>query len=95
MSAKGKGKYAYLGLGPMRVWVNGKDSSPYRIYRIWRSMMKRVRLSPSIRKYKPTYVELHLTICDEWRDFGVFWHWAMSHGYRDDLCEVYGIHDLY
>ena len=57
--------------------------------------MKRVRLSPSIRKYKPTYVELHLTICDEWRDFGNFWHWAMSHGYRDDLCEVYGIHDLY
>ena len=48
-------------------------------------MKQRARLIPSVRKDEPTYVELNLTICDEWLDFGNFWHWAMSHGYRDDL----------
>ena len=48
-------------------------------------MKNRVRKPHSFRKEKPTYVELNLTICDEWLDFGNFWRWAMSHGYRDDL----------
>ena len=85
MSAKGQGKYSHLGLGPMWVRVNGKQTKPYRIYRIWSRMKDRGRLTPSVRKNQPAYVELHLTICDEWLDFGNFWHWAMSHGYRDDL----------
>ncbi len=82
---KGQGKYAHLGLGPMWVRINGKQTNPCRIYRIWSRMKQRARLIPSVRKYQPAYVELHLTICDEWLDFGNFWKWAMSHGYRDDL----------
>ena len=82
---KGQGKYAYLGLGPMWVRINGKQTNPCRIYRIWSRMKQRARLIPSVRKNQPAYVELHLTICDEWLDFGNFWRWAMSHGYRDDL----------
>ena len=87
MSAKGKGKYAYLGIGPLRVSVDGKRTSPNRIYRVWTNMKKRVQKPPSWRRLKTTasYLELNLTICDEWLDFGNFWHWAMSHGYRDDL----------
>ena len=87
MSAKGKGKYAYLGLGPMRVRVDGKKTKPNRIYRIWDNMKMRVRMPPSYRKAenKNRYIELNVTICDEWLDFGNFWRWAMSHGYRDDL----------
>ena len=85
MPAKGKGKYAHLGLGPMWARINGKKTKPYRIYRIWARMKERARLIPSVRKHDPTYVELNLTICDEWLDFGVFWKWAVTHGYRDDL----------
>ena len=85
MSAKGQGKYAHLGLGPMWARINGKKTKPYRIYRIWARMKERARLVPSVRKRDPTYVELNLTICDEWLDFGVFWKWAVTHGYRDDL----------
>ena len=84
---KGQGKYAYLGLGPMRVRVDGKKTKPNRIYRIWDNMKMRVRMPPSYRKAenKKRYIELNVTICDEWLDFGNFWRWAMSHGYRNDL----------
>ena len=84
---KGQGKYAYLGLGPMRVSVDGKRTSPNRIYRVWTNMKNRVQTPRCIRNDPRVqcYLELNVTICDEWRDFGNFWHWAMSHGYRDDL----------
>ena len=84
---KGQGKYAHLGIGPMRVIVNGKQTYPNRIYRIWVNMKERVQKPPSWRRLKTTasYLELNLTICDEWLDFGNFWRWAMSHGYSDDL----------
>ena len=84
---KGQGKYAYLGLGPIRVKVNGKRTSPNRIYRIWTNMKSRAQKPPSVRrdKNKQCCIELNITICDEWLDFGVFWKWSMSHGYRDDL----------
>ena len=32
------------------------------------------------------YIEMHLTICDEWlHDREAFYRWALSHGYRSDL----------
>ena len=84
---KGQGKYAHLGLGPMWVRVNGKQTKPYRIYRIWSRMKQRVQKPSSVRNSPKDqcYIELKVTICDEWLDFGVFWKWAMANGYRDDL----------
>ena len=87
MSRKGHSKYAYLGLGPMRVNVNGKHTNPFRLYRIWNHMIRRGhchdKSTMSQRSYEVSYA--HCTMCEEWFDFGVFFHWAMSHGYRDDL----------
>ena len=87
MSRKGHGKYAYLGLGPTRVMVNGKQTDPFRLHRIWSKMKRRGhghdKSTRSQRSYEVSYA--HCTICEEWFDFGVFFHWAMSHGYRDDL----------
>ena len=87
MAAKGKGKYANLGLGPMRVIVNGKKTNPYRLYRVWENMKMRAQKPPSVRRHTKMQccVELDITMCDEWMDFGVFWKWSMTHGYRDDL----------
>ena len=86
MPAKGKGKYAHLGLGPMKVRdENGRQTSPIRVYRIWQNMMARGNRCPSTMRCDPNYLDLDTTVCDEWKDFGNFWRWAMSHGYRDDL----------
>ena len=87
MSRKGHGKYAYLGLGPMWVKANGKLSGPLRLYSIWSDIKKRVRRPLYYVKSRlgNGYLDLKLTICEEWLDFGAFFLWAMSHGYRDDL----------
>lgn len=80
-------KYAYLGIGPVQPIVNGKTTSPHRLYRIWCNMKARAYYkSKSTQKqlsYGVSYS--HCTMCKEWLDFGVFFMWAMSHGYRDDL----------
>ena len=38
---KGQGKYAHLGLGPMRVRVNGKQTNTCRLFKVWQSMKER------------------------------------------------------
>ena len=84
----GKCKYAYLGLGPMKVIdSNGKQIKPLRLYRIWHNMKLRVNKPAYWMRSRngSSYCELVLTLCEEWLDFGNFWRWAMSHGYRDDL----------
>ena len=55
-----------------------------RLHDTWGNMKKRC--------YNPKYYEFDdyggrgITVCDEWKnDFQVFYDWAMSHGYRDDL----------
>ena len=81
-------KYAYLGLGPMKVInSNGKQVKPLRLYRIWVNIKERVNKPAGWMRQKKdsSYSELVLTLCEEWLDFGNFWRWAMSHGYRDDL----------
>ena len=86
MPAKGKGKYASLGLGPMQVRNDkGHQSSPIRLYRIWTHMLERARKTPNVIKKAPTYLDLDTTVCDEWKNFGNFYLWAIKHGYRDDL----------
>ena len=75
-----------LGLpGPLRPRVNGKKTSPYRLYRIWQTMRNRTSRYPSImRDYHIKYYA-HVTMCDEWRSFEAFYFWAILAGYRDDL----------
>lgn len=87
MAKKGHGKYADIGLGPVKPLVNGKTTNPYRLYRIWTCMKVRVRRPPSYLKQHAGegYLDIKMTICEEWLDFRNFWLWAMSHGYRDDL----------
>lgn len=55
-----------------------------RLHRIWSGMKQRCYYIRNCR-YK-NYGGRGITICDEWKeDFQVFYDWAMSHGYRDDL----------
>ena len=87
MSAKGKGKYAHLGLGPMQPMVNGKQTSPFRVYRIWRNIRERAynKCKSKMKEKSNEFSYRHCTVCEEWLDFGVFFRWAMASGYRDDL----------
>lgn len=55
-----------------------------RLYRIWTNMKSRCT-NPNIYAYK-NYGGRGITICEEWKnDFKVFYDWATSNGYRDDL----------
>jgi hypothetical protein len=55
-----------------------------RIYRIWFNMKQRCN-NPKHIAYQ-RYGGRGITVCDEWEhSFMAFYHWAMAHGYRDDL----------
>ena len=87
MSAKGKGKYAYLGLGSLQPYdENGKHTMPCRPYRIWRSMVKRTCNKPWWLNNPKSKYYRGVSVCEEWRhDFGAFWFWAMQNGYGKGL----------
>lgn len=61
--------------------THGKRNT--RIYRIWRNMLNRCGCKSHTEYHR--YGERGITVCDEWKDFVIFYNWAMSHGYRDDL----------
>lgn len=54
-----------------------------RLYHIWNAMLQRCENSKTVRFDR--YGGRGITVCDEWYDFKVFYNWAMSHGYKDDL----------
>ena len=55
-----------------------------RLYRIWAGMKDRCYNPKSKKAY--LYSERGIKVCDEWRDkFQVFYDWAMSNGYADNL----------
>lgn len=55
-----------------------------RLYRIWKKMKSRCH-NPNDPDYK-AYGAKGIFVCESWRtDFQVFYEWAMSHGYTDDL----------
>lgn len=54
-----------------------------RIYKIWMSMRHRCQIPSDANYYK--YGARGIQVCDEWRDFSVFYNWAMNHGYSDNL----------
>lgn len=58
--------------------------SKTRIYRIWAGMIDRCRRTTN-RNYDD-YGGRGIQVCPEWEcDFRVFYDWAMTHGYSDDL----------
>ena len=74
--------------GPIRPLDNGRQMNcPYRIYRIWQEVKRRGGLvaRKSFQRERRAEYYIHVTVCDEWRDFANFYRWAMTHGYRDDL----------
>ncbi|MCX4374288.1 MAG: hypothetical protein OSJ58_21185 [Dysosmobacter sp.] len=62
--------------------THGKTGT--RLHGIWAGMLARCR-NESRKSYKD-YGGRGISVCKEWaEDFGAFFDWAMSHGYKDDL----------
>lgn len=54
-----------------------------RIFRIWCGIRDRCKNTNNPRARD--YVGRGITVCEEWSDYLIFKHWAMLHGYREDL----------
>lgn len=55
-----------------------------RLYRIWAGMKTRC-YNQKDKKFR-LYGARGIAVCEAWKtDFSVFYEWAMSHGYRNDL----------
>lgn len=57
-----------------------------RLYTIWAGMLVRCGHRPGGHPhYLSYYRDGGVTVCEAWRDLGVFSDWALSHGYADGL----------
>ena len=86
--SKPKWNWKTLGLpGPANARVNGKRTSPYRLYRVWQNMMIRggAHGRKSYARDRHAKYYRHVYVCEEWKYFPNFWFWATLTGYRDDL----------
>lgn len=55
-----------------------------RLFRIWSGILNRC-YNPNNQKYK-NYGALGIIVCEDWRtEYINFYHWAISHGYNDNL----------
>jgi hypothetical protein len=54
-----------------------------RIYRIWANIIQRCE-NPKRDNYK-YYGGCGIKVCEEWHQFEMFYKWAMSNGYEDNL----------
>ena len=69
-------------LAAQRITTHGKYKE--RLYSIWLNMKHRCFNSNAINFR--SYGGRGITVCDEWKnDFQVFYDWAMSNGYSDNL----------
>lgn len=58
--------------------------SKTRLYRIWGNIKSRC-LNPNVDNYQ-FYGAKGVSVCQEWlNDFQVFYDWAITHGYKDNL----------
>lgn len=63
--------------------THGKSRT--RLYRIWTHMKQRCYNSNDKKTFR-NYGGRGIRVCDEWlNDFTVFYDWALSNGYADDL----------
>jgi hypothetical protein len=62
--------------------VRYHNMSNTRLYGVWRTMRARCE-NPNTEHYK-WYGERGISVCSEWKDFQIFYKWAMSHGYNPD-----------
>lgn len=54
-----------------------------RLYEIWRTMKKRCT-NPKHGQYR-NYGGRGIQLCEEWKDFRLFYEWAIKSGYADNL----------
>lgn len=70
----------YASKKPNRQFHGGTGT---RLYATWNHMRERC-FNPSLKCYK-NYGGRGITVCSEWSEFGPFWKWAVTNGYRDGL----------
>ena len=71
--------------GPVYVRKNGKQTEPFRLYRVWKKVKTRTSQMPSWKKFRCAKYYRGVTMCEEWKYFPNFFRWAIENGYRDDL----------
>ena len=71
--------------GPVYVRKNGKQTEPFRLYRVWEEMKMRTSQMPSWKKFRCAKYYRGVTMCEEWKYFPNFFRWAIENGYRDDF----------
>lgn len=62
-------------------WSHGQCGS--RLYRCWRNMISRCENSRN--KEYDNYGGRGISVCTAWHDFKLFFQWAISNGYSDEL----------
>lgn len=53
------------------------------LYRCWRNMLDRCQ-NPKNKEFN-RYGGRGINVCEEWKKFKNFYHWAIKHGYSEDL----------
>lgn len=63
---------------------HGENRVNSRIYRIWDSMRMRCSYKKDVYKYS-LYGGRGIKVCEQWNDYLIFKHWALTSGYNDIL----------
>ena len=64
----------------------GHNLSKHPLYGVWHTMLRRGGVHKGADdKTRRNYISRGISVCDEWRDFGNFAEWALSHGYEKGL----------
>lgn len=61
--------------------THGLSRTP--LYDTWYNILRRCCMKSS--KDYPLYGGRGITICEEWKDYPVFYNWAITHGYKEGL----------
>lgn len=54
-----------------------------KLYKTWMAMNARCKSNDT--KIKTNYKDKGIAVCSEWKDFLVFYDWAINHGYEEGL----------
>lgn len=61
--------------------THGKSST--KLYKVWRGIIDRTMYESN--KSYANYGGRGIKLCDEWKDFDVFYEWSIKNGYKDGL----------